>query len=157
MKTDKTSRIIPFIRVMEKRDIDLLVSLEAGIFSDPWPAEAFSEGLESGNHTFLVVEAEKQVVGYASFYIEMGEGRLTNIAIIPEFRRKNIAKRLLEYILEIVKKAGCKYIFLDVRPTNKAAISLYSGFGFCEVYRRPEYYSNPTEDALVMVRNLDDE
>ncbi len=157
MKTDKASKITPFIRAMEKHDIGLLISLETKIFPDPWPAEAFIEGLEDENHTFLVVEVEKQVVGYASFYIEMGEGRLTNIAIIPEFRRKNIAKNLLEHILEIVKKARCKYIFLDVRPDNEAAISLYSRYGFYKAYRRPEYYSNPTEDALVMIKNLDDE
>ena len=157
MNANGTAKIKPIIRSMEKRDIDLLTSLEVEIFPDPWPAEAFIEGLTDESHVFLVVESEKQVAGYASYYIEMGEGRLTNIAIVPEFRRKKIAKNLLEYILRVVKKASCKYIFLDVRPTNEAAISLYSSYGFYEAYRRPEYYSNPTEDALVMVKNLDDE
>lgn len=157
MNADGTAKIEPIIRLMEKQDIDLLSSLEIEIFPDPWPAEAFIEGLEDENHVFLVVESEKQLAGYASYYIEMGEGRLTNIAIVPEFRRKKIAKKILEYILVVVKKAGCKYIFLDVRPSNEAAISLYSSYRFYEAYRRPEYYSNPTEDALVMVKNLDDE
>jgi len=157
MKTDGTAQINPTIRLMDKRDTDLLALLEIEIFPDPWQAEAFIDGLEDENHIFLVVEIKQKVAGYASYYIEMGEGRLTNIAVVPEFRRKKIAKKLLEYILEVVIKARCKYIFLDVRPTNEAAISLYSSYGFYEAYRRPEYYSNPTEDALVMVKNLDDE
>jgi len=157
MTIDGTTKIGPVIRLMEKKDIDLLTSLEIEIFTDPWPAEAFIEGLTDENHIFLVVEFENQVAGYASFYMEMGEGRLTNIAIIPGFRRKKIAKTILDYILGVVKKAMCKYIFLDVRPTNEAAISLYSSYGFYEAYRRPEYYSNPTEDAMVMVKNLDNE
>lgn len=157
MNADRISKIEPAIRLMEKQDIDLLISLEAEIFPDPWPAEAFIEGLEDKSHTFLVAEIEDRVAGYASYHIEMGEARLTNLAIVPEFRRKKIAKKILEYILEIAKKAKCKYIFLDVRPTNTAAISLYSRYGFYEAYRRPEYYFNPTEDALVLVKNLDDE
>ena len=157
MNNDRTIKINPVIRLMEKEDIDILTSLEMEIFSDPWPAEAFIDGLVDADHVFLVVEIERQVAGYGSYYIEMGEGRLTNIAITPEFRRKSVAKKLLEHILGVVKKARCKYIFLDVRPTNEAAISLYSSYGFYEAYRRPEYYSDPTEDALVMVKNLDDE
>lgn len=157
MNADRKNQSDPSIRLMVKRDIDLLTSLEAEIFPDPWPAEAFIEGLEDENHVFLVAEVEKQVAGYASYYMEMGEGRLTNIAIVAEFRRKKIAKKLLEHILGVVKKARCKYIFLDVRPSNEAAISLYFSYGFYEAYRRPEYYSNPAEDALVMVKNLDDE
>ena len=157
MKADAMTKTDLIIRSMRKEDIDLLSSFEIEIFSDPWPAEAFIDGLTDENHVFLVVEKENQIVGYGSYYIEMGEGRLTNIAISPDFRRKKIAKKLLEYILGVVKKTTCKYIFLDVRPTNKAAISLYSSYGFYEAYQRAEYYSNPTEDAMVMVKNLDDE
>ncbi len=157
MIEDNTIKIDPVIRLMEEEDIDLLTALEIEIFPDPWPAEAFINGLEDISHVFLVVEIDKLVVGYASYYLEMGEGRITNLAIIAKFRRKNVAKKLLDYILGVVKKAKCKYIFLDVRPTNKAAINLYSSYGFYEVYRRPEYYSSPTEEALVMVKNLDDE
>ena len=154
MKPDKIPEITMVIRPMEKKDIDIVVSLESRIFSDPWPARAFIDGLRDNSHHFLVVEVDDSVVGYASYYIDMGEGRLTNIAVTPEFRRKNIAKKLLECILSIVVKAECKYIFLDVRPTNGAAISLYSKFGFYEVYRRPDYYLNPPEEAMVMVKDL---
>ncbi|MCP4706523.1 MAG: ribosomal protein S18-alanine N-acetyltransferase [candidate division Zixibacteria bacterium] len=157
MSSDGKIKTNSVIRLMKREDIDHLASLEMEIFSDPWPVEAFIDGLDDVNHVFLVVEIEKQIAGYGSYYIEMGEGRLTNIAITPEFRRKSIAKKLLEYILGVVKEAMCKYIFLDVRPTNEAAISLYNLYGFYEAYRRPEYYSDPTEDAMVMVKNLDDE
>jgi len=154
MKSKKAKNINLIIRPMEKDDLKLLVKLEEKIFTDPWPEVAFREGLKDPNHHFLVGEIEGEIVGYAAYYIELGEGRLTNIAVVPEFRRKTVAKKILDYILSIVKKAKCKYIFLDVRPTNKAAIDLYAKYGFHEAYRRPEYYQNPTEDAIVMVKDL---
>jgi len=157
MSKEVSKEINPVIRPMERADINLLASLETSIFSDPWPAEAFAEGLDNSDHIFLIAELDKRIVGYASYYIEIGEGRITNLAVIPKYRRKAIAKKLLDYILGLVKKAKCKYIFLDVRPSNEAAIALYCKYKFYEVYRRPKYYQNPAEDAMVMVRNLDDE
>ena len=108
MSKEVSKKINPVIRPMEKEDIDLLASLETLIFSDPWPAEAFAEGLGNSDHIFLISELENEVVGYASFYIEMGEGRITNLAVIPKYRRKAIAKKLLDYILGLGKKAKCK-------------------------------------------------
>ncbi len=157
MNPKLTNKAIPAIRPMEERDVDAIVALESSIFSDPWPAETFRDGLDDSDHRFLVAEINGQIVGYAAYYVELGEGRLTNIAVIPEYRRKSIAKKILEHILDLVKKDKCKYIFLDVRPTNKAAIDLYVKYGFYEVYRRPRYYRVPAEDALVMVKNLAEE
>ena len=156
MNKKENSEIRPTIRPMKKNDVNTLILLESGIFPDPWPAEAFIEGLTDKYHKFIVAEVDGKIAGYASYFIDLGEGRLTNMAVAPDFRRKNIAKKLLECILELVEKAGCKYIFLDVRPTNEAAISLYCKYGFYEVYRRPGYYRTPVEDAIVMVRSLSD-
>lgn len=157
MTKEISTEINPVIRPMRREDIDLIVSLEKSIFSDPWPAEAFTEEADNSGHIFLIAEFEHEIVGYASYYIEMGEGRITNLAVVPKYRRKAVAKKLLEYILGLVKMAKCKYIFLDVRPSNEAAIALYCKYKFYEVYRRPKYYQNPDEEAMVMVKNLDDE
>ena len=142
------------IRLMTALDLPLVMGIETASFPDPWPRSAFEDSLEGEYHRILVAENESKIAGYASYYIELKEARLTNIAVAPDFRRKSIAKKLLEYILDVVKKAGGKYIFLDVRPGNQAAIDLYLKYGFYEAYRRPEYYKNPDEDALVMVKDL---
>lgn len=142
------------IRPMTRSDITPLVLLETEIFPDPWPESAFVKALRDGDHSILVAESNKIIAGYAAYIIASGEARLTNIAVSPDFRGKSVAKILLSGILEIVKKADCEYIFLDVRPTNSAAICLYQKFGFYELYRRSNYYLSPVEDAVVMVKNL---
>jgi len=141
---------------MDGKDLNDVLAIERKVFSDPWPEEAFIEGEFHPEHQFIVAQGDNGIMGYAAFYFDLGEARLTNIAVAPEYQRKSIAKKLINYILDTVKKADCEYIFLDVRPTNLAAIDLYKKFGFEKAYIRPGYYDNPPEDAFVMIRRLDD-
>ncbi len=142
------------IRPMREGDLIDINALEHLIFPDPWPPSAFREVLESKEINGLVGEIDGSVVAYAVYTIGYGESRLANIAVAPDFRRKSIAKNLLSNILKIVKEANCEYIFLDVRPSNVIAISLYKKFGFRELYTKPDYYRLPKEDVLVMMKNL---
>ena len=145
------------IRPMVRGDIDKIVLIETLIFSDPWPKAAFVEELEREERGIIVAETGGVIVGYAGYIVGAGEAHLTNMGVAPEFRGKAIAKTLLKCILEIAKKAESDYIFLDVRPSNTAAINLYCKFGFTELYRRPKYYHLPPEDATVMVKVLSEE
>jgi ribosomal-protein-alanine N-acetyltransferase len=145
------------IRPMVRADIDKVVLIETLIFSEPWPKAAFEEELEREERGIIVAEIKSVIVGYAGFITAAGEAHLTNMGVVPDFRGKGIAKTLLKCILEIAKKAESDYIFLDVRPSNTAAINLYSKFGFTELYRRPNYYRIPPEDALVMVKILSED
>ena len=145
------------IRPMNRSDIAHIVLLETRIFPDPWPVAAFEEELGQENRGVLVAVINGILAGYAGYIIAAGEAQVTNVGVAPEYRGKAIAKSLLNSIFEISKKAGCDYIFLDVRPSNEAAINLYIKFGFIELYRRPGYYRLPPEDAIVMVKNLMDE
>jgi len=142
------------IRPFRESDIIDIDVLENKIFPDPWPSSAFKEVFESKDINGLVGEIDGRIVAYAVFSIGLGESRLANIAVDDDFRRKSVAKNLLNNILKIVKEANCDYIFLDVRPSNKTAISLYKKFGFTELYTKPNYYHSPREDVLVMVKNL---
>ena len=145
------------IRPMLESDVDSITLLETRIFPDPWPKSAFLEELDKDYRGVIIADINGIISGYASYIISYGEAHLTNVAVEPKYRGKSIAKKLLNAILDIAKKADCEYVFLDVRPTNTAAISLYQKFGFAELYRRPNYYRNPVEDAVVMVKNLDPE
>jgi ribosomal-protein-alanine N-acetyltransferase len=160
MKSDDPDSFNPeniHIKPMTGSDVDSIALLESEIFPDPWPVEAFVEELNRENRGVLVAEINNVITGYASYINSFGESHLTNIAVAAEYRGKSIAKILLNAILEIAKKADCEYIFLDVRPSNMAAINLYRKFGFYELYRRPNYYRCPVEDALIMVKNLREE
>lgn len=142
------------IRPMTRDDIPKLTLMEAEIFPDPWPEKAFIEELDRDNRGILIAQIDGNIVGYAGLIVSFGEAHLTNIAVAPDYRGKSVAKTLLSGILENAKKADCKYIFLDVRPSNTSAIDLYQKFGFYELYRRPNYYRVPVEDAVVMVKDL---
>jgi ribosomal-protein-alanine N-acetyltransferase len=76
------------------------------------------------------------------------------MAVHPDFRRKSVAKRLLDRILQLALDQSCGQILLEVRPSNEAARRFYELAGFVELYRRPGYYHHPREDALVMILNL---
>lgn len=142
------------IRPLIGADIDQVQALEKGIFPDPWPRAAFEEQLRGPQWGAIVAESDGRVIGYACYLIVTTESHLTNLAVDPAYRRKSVAKRLLARILEIVNESQCEMLLLEVRTSNHAAISFYERFGFELLYRRPNYYRRPVEDALVMVRHL---
>jgi ribosomal-protein-alanine N-acetyltransferase len=137
-------------------DIPMVVKLERKIFPDPWSAAAFKEQVSGDDWVGLVAESDGKIVGYACYYMVADESHLANIAVDPKFRRKSVAKRLLDNILQVVTSRKCQYIFLEVRPSNSGAIAFYERFGFSTLYRRPAYYRKPVEDALIMGRFLTD-
>ena len=141
---------------MREGDLIEVEVLERQIFPDPWPPSAFREVLDNEEINSLVGKMGGRIVAYAIYTIGYGESRLANIAVAPDFRRKSIAKILLSNILKIVKEADCEYIFLDVRPSNAAAINLYKKYGFKELYTKPDYYHTPKEEVLVMMKTLKD-
>ena len=145
------------IRAMQSADIRAVSLLEIEIFPDPWPETAFVDFLNNIDAICWVTEWDDRIIGYAIFFLGSGEAHLANIAVAPSFRGKYIAKKLISCILEAVKKAECENIFLDVRPSNDAAINLYRKFGFLDLYYKENYYISPPEDALVMVKNIREE
>ncbi len=145
------------IRPMVDADIDRVMEMEKIAFSDPWPRTAFVEQLKGPYWGAIIAEQDGAIVGYACYLIVADESHLTNIAVDPAWRRKSVAKLLLDRILQIVAEFDCTLILLEVRPSNTEAISFYEKYDFELLYRRPNYYRRPIEDALVMVRHLTDD
>ena len=150
-----SSEILPVIRPMTDADIDAVAALEELIFPDPWPRAAFVEQLKDDTWGAIVAEVDGQIVGYACYLLVHNESHLTNLGVEPAWRRKSVARKLLERILGIVTERGCDILLLEVRPSNEDAKAFYAKHGFRELYRRPNYYRRPVEDALVMVRYLE--
>ncbi len=145
------------IREMTAGDLPTIVSMEVEIFPDPWPLTSFEEALAEPGWNALVAENGETIVGYALYLVVGSESHLANIAVDENCRRKSVAKRLLEHILQCVTRLECEYILLEVRPSNLGAIAFYRKYCFQELYRRPNYYRHPAEDALVMVFYLSDD
>ena len=142
------------IREMVDGDLDQVVRLEQEIFPDPWSRSAFSDIFAEDSWGALAVECDRLIVGYACYLVVAEECHLANIAVRPAYRRKSVARRMLERILQVARNKGCDAIFLEVRVSNQQAISFYRKCGFIELYLRPGYYSKPKENALVMVLHL---
>lgn len=140
---------------MTGADLLRVVAMEREIFPDPWPLSSFEELLLSDDWSALVAEDESQIIGYTCFMTVSGEAHLANLAVDADHRRKSVAKQLVERILKDIKARQCTMILLEVRPSNVGAIAFYTKYGFVHLYRRPNYYRRPIEDALVMVRHLD--
>ena len=121
-------------------------------FSSPWSVETITALLQSENAVCFGVFEGEALVGYAALEWVLDEGSLTDIAVLPSFRRKGIAKLLMS---ELVAKAQIKklqFVTLEVRQSNTPAISLYESYGFERVGKRPSYYRSPVEDAILMTK-----
>ena len=139
-------RILP-LRI---RHVDAMADIERACFSLPWSRDMILADLANPKSFYLAAEEDGVLAGYAGMQIIFDEGHITNIAIAPGHRRRGIASRLLEGLLDAGGLRELSFLTLEVRVSNHAAISLYEKYGFVAVGLRPRYYEGPTEDALIM-------
>ena len=144
-------RIVP----MNADHLDEVAELERICFSTPWSRNMLAEELDNLLSAFLVaLDDSGKVVGYAGVQVILDEGYITNVAVRPECRRQGIAGKLLQVFLDFAKANHLAFLTLEVRPSNTPAVALYEKNGFKEVGRRPNYYDDPKEDALLLTREF---
>lgn len=139
---------------MTPGDVPAVIAMEQQLFTDPWPESVFLEDIKSSYSHPVVAELSGHLAGYAILWVGADEGNLTNIAVGQKFQRKSIAKRLLSFILNLATEMELRQIFLEVRPSNTAAIRLYEKYFFTRLEIRKNYYNNPAEDCVVMRRMI---
>lgn len=122
--------------------------IEKACFSNPWSREDIQAQVNCDTSCFLVAIEQGKAVGYMGLQIFSGEGYVTNIAVLPQYRGRGIACALMQKQLE----NDMSFITLEVRESNSVAISLYLKFGFEIIGKRPRFYTNPDEDALIMTK-----
>ncbi|MBR3293065.1 MAG: ribosomal protein S18-alanine N-acetyltransferase [Oscillospiraceae bacterium] len=140
------------IRKADLSCLDAVEKIEELCFSLPWTREQLGTAMVDERQIFLVAEDVGEILGYVSMMFVLDEAYIGNVAVAPEHRRRGVASALLESLLQRVKAMGLAFVTLEVRATNMPAIALYEQFGFSVVGRRKNYYSAPTEDALIMTR-----
>ncbi len=135
-------------------DLDGLLRIERTCFTAPWSEKHFVAELEGNqfSHIFAVPHPQRGegLIGYICAWVVFEEVRLLNLAVLPEFRRLGIAKRLIVEVLGLANQKKCQRGLLEVRESNSAAIHLYKSLNFKEYSRRKSYYTNPVEDAILM-------
>ncbi len=137
------------IEKLSKKYIDDIYNIECACFSHPWSKADLEAQLSLDTSHFLVAVCGEKAVGYMGLQIFSGEGYVTNVAVLPDFRRQGIAEMLIEKQLE----NDMNFISLEVRKSNLPAISLYKKLGFETVGIRPHFYTSPDEDAVIMTKN----
>ena len=129
-----------------------VAEIEKSCFSKPWSQNAIEAELSNKNAHFYVLLYNDKVVGYGGMHIAMGECYIANIAVFPDFRKKGFGKAITAHLIKEAEQLNCEFISLEVRPSNKPAVSMYNLLGFEEVGRRKNFYSSPIEDGLIMTR-----
>ena len=138
------------IRRMTVEDIPSVVEIEKQCFSLPWSAKSFEDSISREDTVFLVCEDNAAIAGYMGLYLSFDEANVTNVAVSPSFRKKGYGEALVAVAKATAKEAGAESIFLEVRVSNEAAISLYKKQGFEELGIRKKFYEHPVEDAIIM-------
>lgn len=144
------------IRPMQIGDLEQVQAIDRLSFSMPWPPNTYRYELTENPAAILwVAEAcrpndDCKVVGMIVIWLILDEAHIATIAIHPDYRRVGIGARMLKVGLDEALKRGASQAMLEVRAGNSGAQELYRKFGFEVVYRRPRYYKDNHEDALLM-------
>ncbi len=138
------------IRAMHQEDLEQVAELEKSIFSEPWSREGFALSLASKDTLYFVAVCEERIVGYCGLLRSFEEADITNVAVDVSHRNQGIAEKMLSIMMQEGMERGIERFTLEVRSSNQAAIHLYERLGFGSVGVRKNFYSKPTEDALIM-------
>jgi ribosomal-protein-alanine N-acetyltransferase len=115
-----------------------------------WSELGLADMLEDYSSCFLVARQGKEIAGFIAGRKIANQGEILNLAVIPKCRRQGVGRMLVEELFEVFKREHVVEVFLEVRESNLAAIAIYESLGFREVGKRPRYYQNPVEAALLL-------
>ncbi len=138
------------VRKAEKKDVKGIVKRENVCFSTPETEESIYSFLKSKTFFVDVIEDEGIVTGHCIYFFVPDNAEIISLAVTPEKRRMGYGRDLVYNVIERAKENNCKEVYLEVRKSNEAAISLYTSIGFHQVGERKNLYSKPEEDGLIM-------
>lgn len=142
------------IREAGLADLKAVHAIEKVSFPTPWSRWTFLAELTQSLGYFLVAGPAPpqswQLWGYIVYRLVADEMHILNLAVHPEKRRRGVARAMLAEALRRSRIAGARQAWLEVRPSNSTALALYTSFGFKEVGRRPRYYEDTQEDAILL-------
>lgn len=143
-------------QLMLHADLTDVVAIELRSYPFPWTHGVFSDSLEAGYRAWVAREAG-EIIAYALMMVVFDEVHLLNITVAPERQGRGFGRALLTHLIADAGEQGCKFMFLEVRPSNTNALEMYRRFGFTVIGQRRGYYPAPDgrEDAIVMTCDID--
>ena len=145
-----------FLRPMSHEDLDAIMSIETVIYDFPWTPQIFVDCLRVG-YLCQVVEVDGEIAGYCIMSIGASEAHVLNLCIAENYRRIGLGQKLLSHMLVMAKHKNVGTVFLEVRPSNEAALRLYDKLGFNQIGVRGDYYPAKLgrEDAIILAKSLE--
>jgi ribosomal-protein-alanine N-acetyltransferase len=146
---------LPQLRPMRESDLDAVDAIEAVAYPFPWSPGIFRDCMRAGYECWAYEDGET-VIGYGVLSVAAGEAHLLNVCIAPQRQGTGLGRRLVSRMIDLARWQRAERVFLEVRPSNVAALALYLDMGFAEVGRRKGYYpaAEGREDAIVMALEL---
>ena len=135
---------------MNESHVAQVAALEKVCFSIPWSENSIRSELTNPLSLWLVAEEDGVLLGYIGSQSVMDEADVMNVAVDPKRRREGIALKLVEALVAALNEKNVRALLLEVRASNEPAKALYERQGFAQVGKRPNYYRNPKEDALIL-------
>ena len=142
------------IREMKLTDVPAIAELEKICFSDPWSENSIASELDNPLSYWLVADDNGIIAGYVGSQSVLDAADMMNLAVSPDYSKQGIGQALVRGLVNHLQQNNVIALLLEVRVSNHPAISLYEKLGFVQVGRRPKYYHNPREDALILRKEL---
>ncbi len=144
------------LRPMRAADLEAVTALERHCFSDPWSRQSFESEIDDPEdiHWARVALRDGRLAGYVIGWFVLDEAHVANLAVAPMYRFLGLGRRLLLLAIGEARRRGARWLGLEVRPSNAAALALYRGLGFRLTGVRKRYYRDNGEDALVLTLDL---
>ena len=143
-------------REMVDSDLDAVLATEFLSYAYPWSREIFLGCLQGSTYDCRVVQRGGEIVGHAILSVAAGESHLLNICVRRDQQGFGIGRLFVRHVIKRAEVGGAQVMFLEVRPSNKIAIGLYTSLGFAQTGRRKDYYPADVgrEDALLLSLSL---
>lgn len=139
-------------RVRDERELPDVLALQTSSFSNPWTADALRWELEHSpvSRLYVLRDEAGRALAFCACWHLVDELHINSVAVAPERRREGLGVELMRGVLASAREEGAKRATLEVRRSNEAARALYERLGFRVEAIRPDYYTNPREDALIL-------
>ena len=135
-------------------DLEEILVIEAEAFITPWHRDSLISALQRPNSIFIAAREQGRLIGYALSWLVSDEMHILKLAVDKNYQRLGWGRQLIEESVRRAQMENAAIAWLEVRPSNHAALAMYKTCGFTTAFRRKKYYSDTGEDAIILVRHL---
>lgn len=142
------------VRLAQQQDLDRLAEIERESMANPWSKDQFAAEFENEYAYLLCAEMDGVIVGLCDIHIVPGDAHINEIAVGKEYRRKGVGAALIEEACNLARQHDCKSVTLEVRSSSREGRKFYEELGFKRIGEKWNYYRDPSDDALVLQKEI---